>query len=104
MYYFTYDYSDVIIFIIIALVVVVIVRFIFKFIHYVRIKELAENTEIIVNKLMDMQTNTQIQLNKLNARTELTNTYLKQLIDKDLTENKLEVKENEEKKVLQDKS
>lgn len=94
--YFTFEPGDVIIAIVIASALIIILPFIFKIVNYFRFKELCENIELIADKVMS----TQIQLNKLNARAELTNMYLKELIGNDLTEKKVEVQENEEKKVL----
>lgn len=98
--YFTFEPSDIIIAIIVVLVFVILLPFIFKIVNYFRFKELCVEIEIISNKMVDLQTDLSIQLNKLNARTELTNMYLKELIGKNLTEKKEEIQENEEKKVL----
>lgn len=98
--YFTFEPSDIIIAIIVVLAFVILLPFIFKIVNYFRFKELCVEIEIISNKMVDLQTDLSIQMNKLNARTELTNMYLKELVDKNLTEKKVEIQENEERKVL----
>ncbi len=97
--YFTFEPGDVIIAIVIASALIIILPFIFKIVNYFRFKELCENIELIADKVMS----TQIQLNKLNARAELTNMYLKELVDKNSVVKNDEIQENEEneeKKVL----
>ncbi len=94
--YFTFEPGDVIIAIVIVSALIIILPFIFKIVNYFRFKELCENIELIADKVMS----TQIQLNKLNARAELTNMYLKELVDKNSVVKKEEIQENEEKKVL----